>query len=66
MKIREQLNTWQERVEALEKQVQELTVLASRQAEVLEELVQNSKSLTELTRATNTNIVAILQQQLGD
>lgn len=66
MKIREQLNTWQERVEALEKQVQELTVLASRQAEVLEELVQNSKSLTELTRETNTNIVATLQQQLGD
>lgn len=66
MKIQEQLQNWQEKVQELEKQVQELTVLASKQAEVIEELLQNSKSLTQITKETNANLVALLQQQLGD
>lgn len=66
MKIQEQLQNWQEKVEELERQIQALTVLASKQAEGIEELAQNSKVLTEITKETNTNLVALLQQQLGD
>ena len=66
MKIQEQLQNWQEKVEELERQIQALTVLASKQAEIIEELLQNSKSLTQMTKETNANIVALLQQQLGD
>lgn len=66
MKIQEQLQNWQEKVEELERSIQALTVLASKQAEVIEELLQNSKSLTQMTKDTNANLVALLQQQLGD
>lgn len=66
MKIQEQLQNWQEKVEELESSIQALTVLASKQAEGIEELAQNSKVLTEITKETNTNLVALLQQQLGD
>lgn len=66
MKIQEQLQNWQEKVEELERRIQALTVLVSKQAEGIEELAQNSKVLTEITKATNTNLVALLQQQLGD
>ena len=66
MKIKEQLQNWQEKVEELEKQVQELTELASSQAEVIAELVQSCKALTQITQETNKNVVAMLQQQLGD
>lgn len=66
MKIQEQLQNWQEKVEELERRIQALTVLASKQAEGIEELLQNSKSLTQMTKETNTNLVALLQQQLGD
>ncbi len=66
MKIQEQLQNWQEKVEELERRIQALTVLASKQAEGIEELAQNSKVLTEITKETNTNLVALLQQQLGD
>lgn len=66
MKIQEQLQNLQEKVQELERQVEEVTVLSSKQAEVIEELLQNSKSLTQMTKETNANIVALLQQQLGD
>lgn len=66
MKIQEQLQNWQEKVEELERRIQALTVLASKQAEVIEELLQNSKSLTQMTKDTNATVVALLQQQLGD
>lgn len=66
MKIKEQLQTWQKEVQALECQIEELIKLVGKQTEAIEALLQASKNLTKITQETNQNILALLQQQLGE